>query len=97
MVQRWNISLTVLTVSEGDQVATSAPDYAHFYLSRHKIQADFMTMDGPLEVFLDVIRERSIDLILMGGYSGTALKEINIGTALTFLLREADCPLLICR
>lgn len=97
LAQRWNIKLTVLTVSEGGQVAISAPDYAHSYLNRHKIQADFVSIDGPIQVFLDVIKERYIDLVLMGGYSGTALKEITLGNALSLLLREADCPLLICR
>lgn len=97
LVQRWKISLTVLTISEGGQVAVSAPDYAQAYLTHHKIPADFIALDGSLDLFLDVIKERAIDLILMGGYSGTALKEITIGNALDFLLHHADCPLLICR
>ena len=97
LVQRWKIKLTVLTVSEGGQVAVSAPDYAYAYLTRHKIQADFLAIDGSLDVFLDAMKERAIDLVLMGGYSGTALKEITIGNALDFLLHNADCPLLICR
>ena len=56
-----------------------------------------MSVDGPLDTFLDVIRDGQINLVLMGGYSGTALKEVVLGSAVNFLLRKADCPLLICR
>jgi nucleotide-binding universal stress UspA family protein len=36
-------------------------------------------------------------LILMGGYSGTALKEVIIGSLVNFLLRNFKHPILICR
>jgi nucleotide-binding universal stress UspA family protein len=50
-----------------------------------------------MDTFLDVSRERDINLIVMGGYSGTALKEVVIGSLVNHLLREFEYPLLICR
>lgn len=97
IAERWKTALTVLTVSEDGQVPASAPDYARSYLKRHDIQADFLTINDPLDVFLDVIKERSIDLVLMGGYSGTALKTVTLGEALNLLITKANCPILICR
>jgi nucleotide-binding universal stress UspA family protein len=97
LAEVWKTTLTVLTVSEGGKVSTSAQDYARSYLELHELQADFVSVDGPLDAFLDVIKERNINLVLMGGYSGTALKEVILGSAVNFLLRKADCPLLICR
>ena len=93
----WKTALTVLTVSEGGKSSSSAQDYARSYLDLHELQADFVVTDGPLSAFLDVIKERDINLVLMGGYSGTALKEVILGSAVNFLLRKANCPLLICR
>lgn len=72
-------------------------DYVHSYLDLHEIQADFIIGSGPHETIVKVIRERQINLVMMGGYSGTALKEIIFGSMVNLLLRRADCPLLICR
>ena len=97
LAERWKIKLTVLTVSDGEKVFPSTQDYARSYLALHEIQADFITRDGPLERCMDVIQEREINLVLLGGYTGTALKEVTRGSAVNFFLREAQCPLLICR
>src|SRR5688572_5966052 len=97
LAEKWKTALTILTVSEGGKSPSAAQEYARSYLELHEIQADFVTVEGPLDVFLKVMKEREINLVLMGGYSGTALKEIILGSAVNFLLREADCPLLICR
>ncbi len=97
LAEVWKTTLTVLTVSEKGKVSPPVQDYARSYLEFHEIQADFVTVDGPLDIFLDVIKERDINLVLIGGYSGTAFKEVILGSAVNFLLRKVDCPLLICR
>jgi nucleotide-binding universal stress UspA family protein len=97
LLQNWKISLTVLTVVDGDKVFQSTQDYARAYLASYDLQAEFIIKEGPLDIFLDVIKEYKINLILIGGYNGTALKEVMLGSAVNFLLREADCPMLICR
>jgi nucleotide-binding universal stress UspA family protein len=88
-------SITVLTIS--DDPASTVQDYARDYLALHEIDAEFMVRPGSHETFLEVIEERGINLVVMGGYSGSAWQEIIIGSAVNFLLRHADCPLLICR
>jgi nucleotide-binding universal stress UspA family protein len=95
LAEKWNTRLTVLTVADG--VSPSVQDYARSYLELHEVQANFIVRSGPLKIFLKTIKECQIDLVVMGGYSGTALKEVVIGSAVNFLLREADCPILICR
>ena len=97
LAEVWKTKLTVLTVSEGGKVSSDAQDYARAYLELHELQADFVSAEGSLDVFIDVIKKRDINLVLMGGYSGTALKEVILGSAVNFLLRKAQCPLLICR
>lgn len=97
LAERWQTALTVVTVSEGGKISASVQDYARSYLELHEIEAEFVSIDGPLDAFLKVIKDHKINLVLMGGYSGTALKEVILGSAVNFLLRKVDCPLLICR
>ncbi len=95
VAEKWQTKLTVLTLTNG--LGAEVQEYAREYLELHEVQADFALAKGSMENFLRVIHERAINLVLMGGYSGTALKEVIIGSAVNFLLRNADCPLLICR
>ncbi len=95
LAERWNTSLTVMTLA--DVPNPNIQNYARDYLALHEINADYIVASGPQETFLNIIKERDINLVLMGGYSGSAWQEIIIGSAVNFLLRNADCPLLICR
>ncbi len=97
LAEQWGAALTVLTLSEGGKVPASAQDYARDYLELHEIQADFVVSDGPPELFLKVIDELGINLVLIGGYSGSVFKQVFLGSVVNLLLREAKCPLLICR
>jgi nucleotide-binding universal stress UspA family protein len=95
LAEKWKTSLTVLTLTEG--ISSPAQDYAHAYLELHEIQADFVIKKGPFSTILKTLEEHQINLVVMGSYGGTALNEIFVGSAVNFLLRRADCPLLICR
>ncbi|MGB8215374.1 MAG: universal stress protein [Anaerolineales bacterium] len=95
LAEKWQSKLMVLTV--GDPATHSVQEYARAYLELHEIQADYTVISGPRDTFLKIIQERQIHLIVMGGYSGTTLKEVIVGSAVNFLLRRADCALLICR
>ncbi len=95
LAEQWKTALTVLTMT--DDVLASAQDYAHAYLELHEIQANFILTSGPQDNVLKVIHENEINLILMGGYGGSAWQEVMIGSAVNFLLRKAECPILICR
>jgi nucleotide-binding universal stress UspA family protein len=97
IAEQWKTYLTVMTLNENGDASASAQDYARAYLELHEIEADFVSAQGPMDSFLDVSKERDINLILMGGYSGTALKEVIIGSLVNNLLRKFGYPILICR
>jgi nucleotide-binding universal stress UspA family protein len=95
LAEKWQTKLMILTISEeGDK---PVQNYARSYLELHEIQADYSTKSGSLEIFLKTIKECQINLVIMGSYSGTAAKEVIVGSAVNFLLRKADCSLLICK
>jgi len=97
LAEQWGTDLAVVSLSNGDKISPSVQNHARAYLELHEIDAEYVMLKGSMDEVLELIKERNIDLILMGGYSGTAWKEVIIGSMVNFLLRNADCPILICR
>jgi nucleotide-binding universal stress UspA family protein len=97
VAELWKTHLTVMTLTGDGNVSSAEQDYARAYLELHEIEADYVLQKGSMDTFLEVSQERDINLILMGGYSGTALKEVIIGSLVNFLLRNFEYPILICR
>jgi len=97
LAEQWKAALTVLTLADGPKVQPSVQEYARSYLELHEIQAEYVVCHAPQENLPRVIAERGTNLVLMGGYGGSALKELVTDSAVNFLLRESECPLLICR
>jgi len=93
----WNTELTVMTLTGSGNAPSSALDYARAYFDLHELEPEFLAVEGTMDTFLEVSKEKDINLILMGGYSGTALKEVFIGSLVNHLLREFEYPILICR
>ena len=60
-------------------------------------QADFITQRYSAETFKATAEAIDADLIIMGGYSGSILKEMTIGSSVNYMLRESQLPILICR
>ena len=96
LAEHWKTSLTVMTLTGNENDPSSVQDYARAYLELHELEADYVLMTGSMDTFLQVSRERNINLILMGGYSGTAFKEVIIGSLVNNLLRKFDYPILNC-
>jgi nucleotide-binding universal stress UspA family protein len=97
VAELWKTHLTVMTLTGNGNASSTEQDYARAYLELHEIEADYVLQSGSMDTFLEVSREREINLILMGGYSGTALKEVIIGSLVNYLLRNFKFPILICR
>jgi nucleotide-binding universal stress UspA family protein len=95
LAECWKTSLTVLTLT--DDPESTVQEYARDYLELHEIKAEFVMTSGHPETVLSMIKERDINLIVMGGYSRSAWQEVIIGSMVNFLLREAECPIFICR
>jgi nucleotide-binding universal stress UspA family protein len=66
-------------------------------LELHEIEADYLIQQGTFDSFLAIMRERQINITIMGGYGSNALKEVFLGSAVNYMLRNSCCPLLICR
>ena len=97
LAEQWQTKLTILTGLD-DQVSDhSAEDFARNYLEFNEIEADFITKKYSAETLQKTAEEIQADLVIMGGYSGSILKEMTVGSSVNFMLRESQRPILICR
>jgi len=73
-------------------------DYPRRYLEFHEVEADYvLTERGAMDQLKKIVDDRNPDLILMGAYGVSMLRQIMDGSALDYMLRVSTVPLLICR
>ncbi|MEJ2599941.1 MAG: universal stress protein [Anaerolineales bacterium] len=95
---RWQISLTVITVSNNGHIGKSTLEEARRYLERYGVTAEYREEKGSVAgTILQVCREIQANLLIMGGYGYNPVLEIVIGSTVDQVLREARTPMLICR
>tara|TARA_R110002110_G_scaffold13062_9_gene62465 strand:+ start:187 stop:1053 length:867 start_codon:yes stop_codon:yes gene_type:complete len=91
-------SVTIVTVTTGAKTGPSPQDMAK-YLSWHEIQAEVVEIppDHRLvgEVLLEEAERVSADLLVMGAYSHSRLRELILGGVTRHVLQNADLPVLM--
>jgi nucleotide-binding universal stress UspA family protein len=97
LTEQWGIKLTILTGSEDSALESSAQDFARNYLEFNEIQADFISQKYSAESLIITTEEIQADFVIMGGYSGSILKEMTVGSSVNFMLHKSQLPILICR
>jgi nucleotide-binding universal stress UspA family protein len=97
LAEQWQTKLTILTGLEDTALDSSAQDFAQNYLEFNEIEADFISRKYSAETLKAAAEEVQADLLIMGGYSGSILKEMTVGSSVNFMLRESQLPILICR
>ncbi|MCP4645925.1 MAG: universal stress protein [bacterium] len=92
----WKAPLHVLVV-HGDR-ASSISDEARSYLEPHGLKVDYVLRDGdPSEVIVDYAGECEADLLIMGAYGHTKVRELVVGSTTAYAMNHAPCPLLLTR
>jgi nucleotide-binding universal stress UspA family protein len=97
LAEQWQTKLTILTGLEDREVDTSAQDFARNYLEFNEVEAEFVNKKYSGETLKNTAEEIHADLVVMGGYSGSILKEMTMGSSVNYMLRESQFPILICR
>jgi nucleotide-binding universal stress UspA family protein len=89
--------VTVLTVGDEDRPAPAVALGA--YLSRHKIDAQVVRLEmgsGPIgRALLDRIASLSADMVVMGGYGHSRLREMILGGTTRYVLANAVLPVMM--
>lgn len=97
LAEQWHTQLTILTGSEEQEEDETARGFAQNYLEFNEIEAQFLNRKYSGETLKTAAGEIGADLVIMGGYSGSILKEMTSGSSVNFMLRESELPILICR
>jgi len=98
LAEMWNTELIVFTALDGAKIKPDIQDYVRRYLDIHEVQADYIISEQDSKASLKkTVEERQADLVLMGGYGQSVLREIVIGSSLDYMLRESKVPTFICR
>ena len=94
---RWQMPLTVQVVEEGRMGETTLAE-AQAYLAGQGLEAAYRLDNGSVvETIIAVAGDTNSDLIIMGGYTASALAEMMQDSKVSQLLRSSRLPMLVCR
>ncbi len=92
----WQVPLHVLVVSEKGGPALL--DEARAYLEPHDLPVEYVARTGdPSEAIVEYAEECQADLLVMGAYGHTKVRELVVGSTTTYAMNHAPCPLLLTR
>ena len=97
LAEQWQTELTILTGLSDQTTDSSVQEFAENYLEFNEIQGRFITKPYSPEALNATAGAIGADLVIMGGYSGSILKEMTVGSSVNYMLRESQLPILICR
>lgn len=97
LAEQWQTKLTILTGMPDQDMDSSTQDFARNYLEFNEVEADFLSRKYSGEALKTTAEEIDADLVIMGGYTGSILKEMTSGSSVNYMLRESERPILICR
>jgi nucleotide-binding universal stress UspA family protein len=100
MASSWPASLTVLTVSSNGNghIAQETLGEAQRYLEQRQVEATYLSAQGHVaETILMTANQQDSNLIIMGGYGTSPIREAVVGTNLDQVLHRSSRSVLICR
>ena len=94
--EAWLVPFEVVTVAVDD--GQRIIDEARSYLEAHELNVDFTIQVGdPRDTLVDFARERDADLMVMGAFGHSKVRELFLGSTTHYILNHAPCPLLLAR
>lgn len=93
--EMWKTSLTVLVVGEDSNHAAAE---VSGYLEAHEVQGTVLEATGDSgEQIVDFAKSTGADLIVMGAYGHSKVRELVVGSTTTYVINHAACPVLLAR
>jgi nucleotide-binding universal stress UspA family protein len=97
LAEMWKSELVVFTGVDS-QVKADALNYVERYLDIHEVQAEYIVSEvGAMDHLKNTVEDHQVDLVLMGSYGVSMLRQVFSGSALDYMLRESKVPIFICR
>jgi nucleotide-binding universal stress UspA family protein len=97
LAEMWKTELIVYTAVDAS-VKAGMQDYVRRYLDIHEVDAEYIiSTSGAMDQLRNTLEERNADLLLMGSYGVSMLRQVFSGSALDYMLRESNVPIFISR
>ena len=94
----WKTQLVVFSALDGSRVKADVHDYVRRYLEFHEVDAEYiLSENGAMDQLVKTLEEQNVDMVLMGAYGVSIIRQLMDGSVLDYMLRESRIPLLICR
>ena len=98
IAQHMHLPLTVITVSDDKDSGENTLSQASENLKDRDITFDNVLKSGEtVSVILDFCKEGSYDLLVMGAYGHSKIRELIIGNTTVQIMRKVNCAVLMCR
>ncbi|MBI2434221.1 MAG: universal stress protein [Candidatus Hydrogenedentes bacterium] len=92
----WSMALHLLVV--GDSKMNAIMEEALGYLDAHKTQRECIRREGdPGETIVAYAAECNADLLVMGAFGHSKVRELVVGSTTTYAINRAPCPVLLAR
>ncbi len=92
----WAVPFDVLVV--GESGVEDRFGEARSYLDAHGAEAEYISRGGdPSESIVAVAGEHAADLLVMGAYGHTKVRELVVGSTTDYAIHHAPCPVLLTR
>jgi nucleotide-binding universal stress UspA family protein len=98
IAEQMKLPLTVVTVSDDKKVGEDILSQADENLKDCKITYDKVLKDGEtVSAILELCKEGSYDLLAMGAYGHSKIRELILGNTTVQIMRKVSCAVLLCR
>ena len=98
IAEQMGLPLTVVTVSDDKKSGEDILSQADDNLKDRKISYDKVLKDGEtVSAILELCKEGSYDLLAMGAYGHSKIRELILGNTTVQVMRKVNCAVLLCR
>jgi len=90
--------LTVVIITDDQDLSAKLSDQAEDMLSSYTLDSDIITLGGQEDrSLLRFIKEGSVELMVMGAYGNNRLRELLLGSTTNFVIKNTTIPILLHR
>ncbi len=96
MGEAWGVPFKVLMI--GDDGCEEMTKEARSYLEAHELEIEYVVLEGdPRDVIIGYSKEHDTDLIVMGAYGHSRVRELLLGSTTQYVINHTPCPVLLVR
>lgn len=98
IASKMGVPMTIMTVGDNQKKTSDIVFNAIEYIKPFKLEFNTIVEDGdPVDVIYKNYIDGGFNMVVMGAYGHSKIRELIVGSATVQLMRRIDCPMLISR